>query len=582
MRLIGWILFVGVTSPAIYGCANSNRSAAAPAGSAGNFPRGAVAADHSVASRAGAEILRKGGNAVDAAVATSFTLSVVRPYSCGIGGGGFMVIHFNNDPEYGTQTVALNYRETAPRAVTADYYQKLDKPDASTRGGTAVAVPGTVAGLMYALEHYGTLDRATVIAPAIRAAEEGFLVDDHYLDANRGLIDWFTEDPSRQKRFSFVWKRFLNEGNLELDDRIRLPEQAEALRLIAEQGASAFYRGPIAIEILSAVRRDGGAMRAEDLLEYEAAEVEPLTFSAFGRTFLTMPPPSSGGVAIAQILGIAEIRRKDLGKRANSADYVHLLTEAMKHAFADRAQWLGDSAQVDVPVELLTSSEYLRERADQIDMKESKPIDSYGTRPPDDSGTSHFCVIDSRGNAVACTETINLEFGSMLAVEKFGFVLNDEMDDFTTKPGKPNAFGLRQSDRNAPAPGKRPLSSMTPTIVLDGTGKVVLIAGASGGPKIITGTLQAMLNVLLFDMAAHQALAAARFHDQWMPDELLMERAWYHDALQSGLVGQLEARGHRVKPGGSVGNVQLIRRAQRGSGYDAACDPRKGGQPAGF
>jgi gamma-glutamyltranspeptidase/glutathione hydrolase len=323
-------------------------------------------------------------------------------------------------------------------------------------------------------------------------------------------------------------------------------------------------------------------MRAEDLLEYEVEEVEPLKFEAFGHTFVTMPPPSSGGVAIAQILGIAQIRRQDMGKRVNSADYAHLLTEAMKQAFADRARWMGDPDQVDVPVPHLTSSAYLHERAAQIDMKRTLPIDEYGTRPPDDSGTSHFCVIDSRGNAVACTETINLDFGSLVAVEKYGFCLNDQMDDFTTNPGKPNAFGLRQSARNAPAPRKRPLSSMTPTIVLDDSGQVVLVAGGSGGPRIITGTLQAMLNVLLFDMPAAQALAAPRFHHQWLPDELGMERSWFQVADQSGLASQLDARGQRVRPIGSVGNVQLIRRARRAGGWDAACDPREAGQPAGF
>src|SRR5687768_14183368 len=236
---------------------------------ANRFRTAAVAADHAIASEAGAEILRNGGNAVDAAVATSFALSVVRPYSCGIGGGGFMVIHFRDDPKFGTQSVALNYRETAPAGVGADYYEKHSDPKASTRGGGAVGVPGTVAGLLHALERFGTLDRATVLAPAIRAAEEGFLVDDHYLIANADQIKWFNEDESRQTRFKFVWERFLKQGQVKLGDRITLPEQAAALRLIAQHGTDSFYKGRIGIETLHAVRRDGGPMRAEDLLRYE-------------------------------------------------------------------------------------------------------------------------------------------------------------------------------------------------------------------------------------------------------------------------------------------------------------------------
>ncbi len=507
----------------VCGCSrHRGRAASATAPADGSrFARAAVAADHTIASQAGAEILRKGGNAVDAAVATSFCLSVVRPYSCGIGGGGFMVIHFNDDPRHGTQSVAINYRETAPMAVEADFYEKAGTAaDASTRGGSAVGVPGTVAGLLYALEHFGTLDRATVLAPAIRAAEEGFEVDEHYMLAVSDQIKWFDLDASRKKRFAFVWERFLRRGNVNVGDRITLPEQAAALRLIALEGPDAFYRGKIALEILSAVRRDGGPMRAQDLLGYEVARVRPLRYEALGHAFLTMPPPSSGGVAMAQTLGVLERRREDLGKRPNTADYVHVASEGLKHAFADRARWMGDPAKVDVPVERLLSASYLRDRAAAIDVERARDVEAYGTVPPDDAGTSHFCVVDGRGNAVACTETINLEFGSMLAVDAYGFCLNNEMDDFTTRRGQANAFGLRQSERNLPSPGKRPLSSMTPTIVLDRGGDVVMIAGASGGPRIITGTMQAMLNVLLFGMDATGALAAPRFHHQWMPNVL--------------------------------------------------------------
>jgi gamma-glutamyltranspeptidase/glutathione hydrolase len=471
----------------------------------------------------------------------------------------------------------------APAAVGADFYEKHSDPQASTRGGSAVAVPGTVAGLLYALEHFGTLDRAAVLAPAIRAAEEGFVVDDHFIIANGDLIKWFNDDDSRKSRFGFVWRRFLKEGQVKLGDRITLPEQAAGLRLIAQSGADALYKGRIAIEILHAVRRDGGPMRAEDLLSYKVQQVEPLRFKAFGHTFLTMPPPSSGGVALAQTLGILERWRDDLGRRVNAPEFVHVTVEALKHAFADRARWLGDPAQVDVPVRELLSGAYLDGRAAQIDPRHAREdLETYGTLPPDDAGTSHFCVVDARGNAVACTETINLEFGSMLAIEKYGFCLNNEMDDFTTRRGQPNAFGLVQSSRNSPAPGRRPLSSMTPTIVLDRNGRVVMLAGASGGPRIITGTMQAMLDVLLFGMDASEALASPRFHHQWRPNTLLLERAWHARAREDGTVAALESRGHTVEATGSVGNVQLIRRDRKTRTWDAACDPRKGGRPAGY
>jgi gamma-glutamyltranspeptidase/glutathione hydrolase len=576
----------------------------------GVFPKAAVASDHATASEAGVAILRQGGNAVDAAVAVSFALSAVRPYSCGIGGGGFMVIRFNNDAKHLTREVALNYREVAPAAVGPDFYAKLaaTRPDASTRGATAVGVPGTVAGLLHALEHYGSgrVDRAAVLAPAIRAAEDGFAVDRHYIQSTRQLVTWFREDPARQQRFAFVWDRFLRNGAVKEGDRITLPEQAEALRLIARDGASAFYdpAGPIASAIAEAVRADAGPMTSDDLRGYRVAETKPLRFEAFGRTFLTMPPPSSGGVALAQILGILDARGyRDAGllmikaksvaaaREADEANRIHRMVEAMKHAFADRARWLGDPAFVDVPVERLTSREYIRDRAAMINPDHTLESNAYGTEPPpgDDAGTSHFSVIDATGNAVSCTETINLTFGSLLAVPRYGFVLNNEMDDFTARPGEANAFGLRQSARNAPAPGKRPLSSMTPTIALgrdaEGYEQVELLAGASGGPRIITGTVQTIF-WMLAGLDATAAVGASRVHHQWQPDVLSVERTW-HDQLRETDAGNatltgLERRGHVVKPTGEVGNVQAIRRAPDKTGWEAASDPRKGGKPAGY
>jgi gamma-glutamyltranspeptidase/glutathione hydrolase len=562
----------------------------APAGSH-RFDHAAVAADHPVASAAGAEILRRGGNAVDAAVATSFALSVVRPMSCGIGGGGFMVIHLPDHPRHdGPVTVAINYRETAPAAITPDHFERLDDPHASTRGGHAVAVPGTVAGLLLALDRYGTMDRRTVLGPAIDAAENGFTVDAYYAEEARALIAEFERTPEYKDRFPFVWQRFLREGRVREGDTIRLPEQAAALRLIAEHGADAFYRGPIADAIAAAVARDGGMLTASDLATYTPAVVPPLRFSALGGTYLTIPPPSSGGVALGQIMGILQLRRSTLLASPGrwNPDAIHSVVEAMKHAFADRAEWMADPAFNDVPVERLLSPDYLAQRAALFDPRRTHPPALYGTRappPPDDSGTSHLCVVDARGGAVACTETINLAFGSLLAVPEFGFVLNNEMDDFTTRRGVPNDFGLVQSPRNMPRPGMRPLSSMTPTILLDDAGRVRLVAGASGGPRIISATALAILNVVLYDDSAAVALARPRFHHQWQPDILFMEPPFFTPGPTPdapGIAAEMAARGHEVRRRNGIAAVQLIRRTRDQLQWDAASDPRKGGRPAGF
>lgn len=602
---------------------------------AAHCAHGAVAADHETASKAGADMLRLGGNAVDAAVATSFTLSVVRPESCGIGGGGFMVIHFSNEgirdqKAHGRdvpQNVALNYREMCPWGIGPDFYETESGPYASTRGGKSVAIPGTVAGLLTALDKYGTLDRKTILAPAIRAAEEGFAADKHFVDAAMDVAKDFEKNPGWKDRFRFVWVRMCREGNVKVGDLIRLPEQASALRLIAEQGAAAFYQGPIAQAMVAAIQRDTGALTQEDLNRFQVASMEPLKFQAFGKTFVTMPPPSSGGVAMVEAMGILELimpldahdfmhkRRRgkaeanDWGRGfreaaaltpyatdSGSAWFSHRLIEALKHAFADRAEWMGDPTFVDVPTSRLTSRTYISDLASRFDRSRTLTPDAYGTRRqssqlkvPDDHGTSHLSVVDGLGNAVACTETINQGFGSCLAVDAFGFILNDQMDDFTTRRGTANGFNLTQSDRNLPAPGKRPLSSMTPTIALDGHDNVDLVVGASGGPRIISGTLQAILNCVIWDKPAWDAVSAVRLHHQWSPDVVMLENGVFDDSKESKssgisgdtLVDQLQSLGHRVQKTDAIGNVQLIARDSNG-GWQAACDPRKGGKPAGY
>ncbi len=543
------------------------------------YDGGVVAADHAAASEAGKRMLEAGGNAVDAAVAASFTLSVVRPYSCGLGGGGFMVIYLAGKGGEPSRPIAIDYREYAPRRVGPDYFEKIDADSFTIRySGRSVGVPGTVAGLLYALEQYGTLDRATVLAPAIEAARGGFEADANYEKVGRSVTAWYESEPSRKERYPFVWKSLLKEGTIREGMVLKNPEQAEALRRIAAGGVKAFYGGPIGAEVVKAVRRRRGEMGAGDIRTFNVVETNPLVGEAFGRQLITMPPPSSGGVALQQIFGILERFPDRLeGAAPDGAAYIHLVTEAMKHAFADRARYLADAAFVDVPVARLTSESYISDLAQRIDMKRTGRPETYGTKAPgdDDHGTSHLSVIDGDGNAVACTETINMYFGSRIAAAPFGFVLNNEMDDFLTRRKTRNVYGLEQSDRNLPGPWKRPLSSMSPTILLK-DGAVEVIAGASGGPRIISGTAEAILNVILFDMSAGDAVAAPRFHHQWVPDKLFLERGLRDRKLQADLFG----KGHTLKAIETVGAVQLIR--ERSGGYEAACDPRKGGSPAGI
>ncbi len=539
----------------------------------GVYAKGAVAADQPIASLAGAQMLAMGGNAVDAAVAASFTLSVVRPYSCGIGGGGFMVIHLPDDPTHGFVHTAINYREQSH--VGPDYFERTGK--SSTTGGAAVAIPGTVAGLLHALDTYGTLDRETVLAPAIEAARDGFVVDEHYMLTSASLLEQFGDDPQMKSRFGLVWNHFLRDGKVQLGDRIVNPMQALALERIAREGWSGFYEGPVADAIVRAIGSSGGEMNAGQLAGYTLDEREPLMQEIDGHSFIAMPPPSSGGVTMLETLMILEALNYDFDEPKMSIERAHLMAEALKHAFADRARYLADPDFVDVPIGDLLDNSVIHERAQLITERVHAP-DFYGTPNllPIDGGTSHISVIDPFGGAVACTETINLGFGSLVGVDAYGFVLNNEMDDFTTVRGKANAFGLMQSDRNLPEVGKRPLSSMSPTIVLDANGEVFAIAGASGGPRIITGTMQVLLNALT-GMEAGPAVALPRLHHQWLPDVLFCE---------PGLMPMLARRSaqgdwNEVRQIRDVGNVQLILRDPGGGGWQAASDPRKGGVAAG-
>ena len=547
------------------------------------FSNGAVAADHEVASHAGAQMLALGGNAVDAAVAASFTLSVVRPYSCGIGGGGFMVIHLPNDPTHGYVHTTINYRETSAQ----------DKSVAAmglsiTGGRYSVAVPGTVAGLLYALEHYGTLNRATVLGPAIAAANDGFLVDEHFHNAAMNLHEKYTDNPGLQDSYmAMVWEKFTLWGRVKVGDRIRNPEQARALELIARDGLIAFTQGEIGRAIVQSLANENNRypkpMSLDDLAGYRPIEMKPIEATIDGKRFIGMPPPSSGGVTMFQTLAIMEAKGHDFGDARLKNTQVHVMIEALKHSFADRARYLADPAFATVDTDALLNEKNIEHIAGLIG-ESALDTGDYGTHEPmgDDAGTSHVSVIDPFGGAVAMTETINFEFGSRVGVEEFGFILNNEMDDFTHPNAKPNGFGLVQSEMNMPEVGKRPLSSMSPTIVLGEDGQVIAVAGASGGPKIITSTMQVLLNAI-GGMDAGQAVAMPRLHHQWLPDELKFEPG-YSIYILNVLGNPLRGYGHTIvdRHAPAIGNVQLILRDPDGNGWQAASDPRKGGRPAGI
>ena len=540
---------------------------------------GAVAADHPIASQVGVSVLRQGGNAVDSAVATSFCLAVVRPFSCGLGGGGFMVVW---DPS--TQEAhALNYRETSPAVVGYDYYtdDALDsiKHPVARYGVHATGTPGTVAGLLAAHERLGSLPLDDLLAPAVELAMNGFVVDASYVAAAAHVGEIRRRYPSLESASQWVWENLCDSGLIKVGDTVRQPALGETLRTIARGGLGAWQAGPC-MEIADYMKVNEGPLAAADMLSYSPRWLEPIIVEDIldGYTLLAMPPPSSGGIAMAQVLQIFDslIEEYELDDHESDA-YIHLLAESMKHAFADRAEHLADDAFEPVPRDRLLSVEYIDSLRSSIDPSLTKDPMQYGSimPPPDDEGTSHLSVIDRNGMAVACTETINSAFGSLVAVPSCGIILNNQMDDFTTVPGTANMYGLRQSDRNLPAAGKRPLSSMSPTILLH-DGRVAMIAGASGGPRIITGTTQVILNILKGRMEPVEAVARPRFHHQWMPERLYLEA----DLESTELIRLLRERGHEVTRRDSVGTVQVI--AIDDDGIKPASDPRKGGQPAGY
>lgn len=522
---------------------------------------GMVSSEHGLASQVGLDILKRGGNAIDAGVAVGFALAVVLPNAGNIGGGGFMLIH---DAKSG-KDVALDFRELAPALAHRDMF--LDGagkviPSSSTSSHLAVGVPGTVAGLDLALRKYGTMKLKDLIAPAIKLAEQGFEVSPH-------LAEMLTASRPQLGRWASSRAIFFHgERPLISGERLVQKDLANSLRLIAEHGASAFYEGEIAKKIVAEMQRHGGMISAVDMKDYKVVEREPVKGNYRGYQVLSMPPPSSGGVHIIQMLNMLEnfpLREQGL----NSAKNIHLMSEVMKLAYADRAEYLGDPDFVKVPVAGLTSVNYAKELVAKINLEQTTPSSQIKPGKPlpyESDQTTHYSVADQYGNVVATTYTLNLLFGSGIVATGTGITLNNEMDDFSVKPGVPNAFGLIGGDANAVGAKKRPLSSMTPTIVLKDK-KPFLVTGSPGGSRIITTSLQIILNVIDHQLNAAEATVAPRMHHQWEPDVTRVERGMNPDTIEL-----LKQKGHKIIIGHSMGRAQTIKISEQG--FEAFSDPR--------
>lgn len=541
---------------------------------------GMVAADSPDASAVGAEILRNGGNAFDAAVGVSLALNVVRPYSTGLGGGGFMLAYVASEQRF----VALDFRETAPAAVTEKLYDDRRQPGRSaaltTLGGLAVATPGQARGLAEIHKHFGHLPLPEIAEPAAQLAERGFKPNAHYLGALYRATQKFRTRATYAERFSDIWRSLLREGRLPREGAtITRTELAATIRLFGKDGAAPFCEGEVAQAIVDAVRKDGGVLTLDDLKSFAPVEREPLRVSYRGHEVIGFPPPSSGGVCNGVALRLLE--QHDLARlhQRSAADAWHLVIEAQRAAFADRSRWLGDPASMMIDPQRLLDDAHVARMARLIDPRRAGdssklPVD---LPAPDDHGTSHFCIVDRHGNIVSMTETINLEFGSLIYLPQYGLVLNNEMDDFTRAPGKPNAFGLVQGSGNARIPCRRPLSSMSPTIVLK-DGRPVLVLGASGGPRIVTAVLDVLVRVLDFGEPLDEAVGAIRVHHQWLPDQVSLDRIPAEPAERK-LVSGLNQLGHKTKVVKKESALQAIAISPDGE-LIGVCDPRKGGAPA--
>ena len=516
-------------------------------------PKGMVVSQERVASKVGAEILAQGGNAIDAAVATGFALAVTLPQAGNIGGGGFMLVYLAEQK----RTVAIDYREIAPQLAGKDLFldEKGDVDETKARySHYSAGVPGTVAGLIHALERYGRLPLAQVLKPAITLAEQGIRVTPSLAYSLRQAEQRLRKSKASEAYFFRQDGSLLQEGDL-----WQQQDLAKTLRQIAEKGKAAFYKGLIAKQIVAEMAAHKGLISLNDLANYKVVEREAVTGTYRGYTVAAMPPPSSGGVHLVQMLNILEgWDLKALGH--NSGEYLHRLIESMRRAYADRSKYLGDPDFNPVPVELLTSKRYAKTLRDAITLDKAKPSSEVAPglpAPYESPQTTHFSVWDTQGNVVSNTYTLNFSYGSGISVTGAGFLLNNEMDDFSAKPGVPNAYGLIGGLANAIEPGKRPLSSMTPTIVFknDSEGEpAVFTTGSPGGSTIINTVLQTVLNVIDFDMNIAEAAAAPRIHHQWQPDKVFVE-----PGLNIDTQNILRAKGHAVvRSPRVIGRTQTI------------------------
>jgi gamma-glutamyltranspeptidase / glutathione hydrolase len=531
---------------------------------------GYVATVNPTATRAGLDALKAGGNAVDGAIAAALTLGVVDGYNSGLGGGCFLLIRLADG-----RVFAIDGRETAPAAATRDMFLRDGKAatDLSQTGPLAIGIPGQLAALSYASTNFGRLPIRQLLEKAADIADLGFILDRSYA---RHLAD-AAED---LRRFPASRAILLNpDGTVPKEgDQLRLTDLALSLRAVGEQGADWFYTGAFAHLTDTWMKGHGGLLTTNDFAAYRPIVREPIRTTYRGYEIIGFPPPSSGGVHVGQILNILEhFDLKAMGD--DSADFVHVVTEAMKLAFADRAFWLGDPDFTPVPRGLV-SQDYGAELAKRISMTRARPVPTRGEPPNSTSDvfkkhTTHFSTADAEGNWVACTSTINTSFGSKVVVPGTGIVFNNEMDDFSAQPGVANYFGLVGAEANSVAPGKRPLSSMSPTIVLK-DGKPILAVGGAGGPTIISQTLLTIIRTIDFGMDPKAALAAPRFHHQWRPDELRVE-----DSLPAAVVVELEKRGHKLARVGTIGVSQAVGITATG-GFDGASDPRVNGLAEGF
>jgi gamma-glutamyltranspeptidase/glutathione hydrolase len=530
--------------------------------------RAMVVSSHPIASTVGRDVLRAGGNAVDAAVAVGFALAVVHPVAGNIGGGGFMVMRMRDGSSY-----ALDYREVAPTGATRDMFLDAagNVTDKSRIGHLASGVPGAVAGMLEAHRRFGRLPLAAVLDPAIALARDGFVLDRHRAGSLRGAARRLGQFPASARQF------LVNNGTEGPPDGylLRQPDLARTLEAIRDHGRDGFYRGWVADSIAAEMERGGGLITREDLAQYQAKWREPIRIDYRGWTVWSMPPASSGGATLAMLLNVMEGFGRLPG--FGTPELMHLEAEAMRRAFTDRNRFLADPDFEQVPLARLVSKEHARTLRADIDPRRATPTPPFDPAIVEGNNTTHYSVVDAEGNAVSTTTTINFGYGSFVTVSGAGFLLNNEMDDFAAAPGKPNGFGLVQGEVNAIEPGKRMLSAMTPSVVVDPSGQLRMVVGSPGGPTIITQVYHVISNVIDHGMTLADAVAAPRTHHQALPDQLRVESP---GGFTDAALDALRAMGHSIDTGGGWGDFQAIER--RGGKWVGVSDPRAGGGGAGW